>query len=322
MKQRLFLIIISTYFMLILFSCKTTSNNGGERLDPNMAVDGDNTISAACIDDSNAGLGGGADGDCIHKNLNPIGIAVDESYHSYYGNLINGDNATAFQAWIKDTDNRENRNIYNLINVLKIDRDYLEALNSLQSSCYYYFDYNTDILYGGDIAAADNYYSTAIERVDEYMIKYYLLKFKGELNNFIKNDSRYNEWLDIKKSADDWYYCKYNGNEIYGVDGIFSGDFRQWSIAEAVEYFNIEQSVLEDIAAIANQAALYSCSINIAALYDSEAVNAVKDSIKADKDDGFSVDPALLDTKFITFDLTKLEESWAYIQNSGEFIAN
>lgn len=58
----------------------------------------------------------------------------------------------------------------------------------MYGSVYYFYDYNTEALYGDD---AEGYYTS--DRVEETLMRAYLLNFKSGLSAWIKKSNSYED---------------------------------------------------------------------------------------------------------------------------------
>jgi len=165
---------------------------------------------------------------CIHTT------EYDESFHTYPPDIPGYVTIDEFNKW-HELDYKKTpecpyygQNIYEYIKYFSIPRDVFEKYY-YDGFTYYYYDYNLDLLYGGDEDAVYEYYARSGERhilekrSAERLVKSWLEEFVGR--------DKYREWAKEKG------YVRDNGEPNYTA----------WSIPELIYDFEIPESALSNI---------------------------------------------------------------------------
>ncbi len=251
---------------------------------------------------SESGVGGNLP-PCEHCVILENGTIIDASYHQFSGKLIEYIGYEAFQEWTENYSDPEDINILTYIKDNDVPREYIDEINSMYGSVYYFYDYNTEALYGDD---AEGYYTS--DRVEETLMRAYLLNFKSGLSAWIKKSNSYEDWIAAKDSV-----------SLSRNSTTFDGDMRRWSISEVISDFNISRDVIADLAERASVSTMGLCEIDIDALYDlsviemeSSGVNGV-DLVINNTEDMPS------DESLVSFDFSKYIESEEMLAEGFEY---
>ncbi len=94
---------------------------------------------------------------CEHCVVLANGTVIDSSYHQFSGELIDYVGGEAFQKWTEQYTEPEDLNILNYIKDNNVPREYIDEINSMYGSVYYFYDYNADALYSDN---AEEYYTS------------------------------------------------------------------------------------------------------------------------------------------------------------------
>ncbi len=240
---------------------------------------------------------------CEHCVVLENGTIIDVSYHQFSSELIEYIGYDAFQNWTEQYSDPEDLNIVNYIKDNNVPREYIDEINTLYGSVYYYYDYNTDALYSDN---AEEYYTS--DRVKETLMRAYLLNFKSGLWSQIRDSAGYEEWViakaDITKNIE---------------DSPFNGDMRRWSISEVISYFDISRDVITDLADRASKSTMGVCEIDVDMLYN--VVNSNEEISVVDRIDTeiTSEGNILNEEELVSFDVSKFNESNDILAEGYEF---
>lgn len=214
---------------------------------------------------------------CIHYD------SGNDSYHKFPGVLTHYVGEDEFDEWIKNvksvadiyaTDKccYEYATIVNFVEYFNIPQEDFHMLINNNSNLYYLSDYNLDIIYSGNEKMIQEYYTADYDqrsredffkRQNMYLLKTKLLwevgydKFDGWVEQ--KTIAR-QEILSADKSI------KAINNDITK----FTGDVRQWNIAEFVREFAITREDFENILNSLISENLWLYDINIDLLFNND----------------------------------------------------
>lgn len=350
MKKSIIVYILFLCIILILSSCNSrigdpdnqyslkneTNNTNKNETDVNIIKEDSDAESTTFIQDevsenNEIGIGYLNSDYCDHIVVSfhiPGGYVYDDSYHNVSGELINYIGYDNFAQWNDGITSDEDFNIINLIHDFNISQ---ETFETILDNTYtgYFFDYNLDIIYSNNEKTIQDYYTSGMNRIGEILSKKYISFIKGSIISYLndKYADEFDEWVTLKNNDDNWKYSELqytdrllysikdiNGNPINLYSNIFTGNIRQWSIAEAVNYFNIPRSIIEEYNNIAYNSITSACKFDIDKLYLENSYKLISDELK-DQTDCPSVDPILIDKTLISFEINEQINIWDNIMN-------
>lgn len=216
---------------------------------------------------------------CIHSIL--VGDSVqDNSFHSIDSYLISYVGSERFSEWIAEREthraeymNRECPAVLTIAGFIKyfdIPREAFEAINNAYLLGSY--DYNLDVLYSGDDAKIEEYYTS--DRTDAYVRKHFALEFKYALDRYVRancTQARLN-WIDAKRQSQDLSTTA----EPLRRYAEFTGNVNQCSAAELIAQFDIPRSEAEKAVQAAQMCTgLTGCTVDLDSLYRDAASETV-----------------------------------------------
>lgn len=221
MKQ-ITILILSLSLTLLMASCNSIDPSI-EHIEP--TDDKINSIGIVQTEDTDDSAVGGA-------NLCPIHSI---EFHTYTGEMIDYVGQEQFRIWDEANMDKESgiegctyySNIYRFINDFEIPKSDFEAL-CFETSAYYYFDYNVELLYGSDFSAINQYYTSYSERVD----------FREKLASL--GDIKYGLLEYAMSSTDEKMKSFFENNCDNNIVNIVN-----WSIADFVRETGINKSDIE-----------------------------------------------------------------------------
>lgn len=216
---------------------------------------------------------------CIHSIL--VGDSVqDNSFHSIDSYLISYVGSERFSEWIAEREthraeymNRECPAVLTIAGFIKyfdIPREAFEAINNAYLLGSY--DYNLDVLYSGDDAKIEEYYTS--DRTDAYLHKKYMWYFKGELADYVNRNqsTAMSAWIDAKRQSQDLSSTP----EPLRRYAEFTGNVNQCSAAELIAQFDIPRSEAEKAVQAAQMCTgLTGCTVDLDSLYRDAASETV-----------------------------------------------
>ena len=313
MKNLKLINTIYIFIILIIFLLTSCSSVKDKQIDKESGIPEIVSEALPAVNnetDSNEAIGG-LDDLCIHyvvSNHIPGGFEYDGSYHSISGDLINQIDNDKYNEWRKITnDDLESFNIVGFVEYFNFDKLLFQTIVNTRASTYYWTDYNIDVIYSGDAALIEKYYTSGMERIGDILKRNYLLFFKDQLFAYLLNErsDEFNEWVKKKNSNDDWKYCELS--ELIPVN--FDGNIRQWSIAEVVTAFNIPKDDVEKAKNLAEKSVSAAFTFDIELLYDENKRAEIENELLGSTEFS-SIDPVLYDNKFIDFDNNKQAAIW------------
>ncbi len=350
MKKSIMVYILLLSIILILSSCNSrigdpdnqysikneTDNNNKNKADKNIIQEDSGAESTTNKQDevsenNEIGIGYFNSDYCDHIVVSyhiPGGYIYDDSYHNVSGELINYIGYVNFAQWNDGITSDEDFNIINLIHDFNISRETFETILD-NTNIGYFYDYNTDIIYSNNDKTIQDYYTSGMNRIDEILSKKYISFIKSRIISYLNDNyaNEFEEWITQKNKDDNWKYSELqytdrliysikdnNGNPINLYSNIFTGNIRQWSIAETVNYFNIPRSMIEEFINIAYNSITSACSFDIDKLYSENSYKLISDELK-DRTDCPSVDPMLIDNTLIAFDMNEQMNIWDNVKN-------
>ncbi len=223
MKKTTTLLLV-LFLTLLMASCNITvpSIEHGEQTYEQIEP-----IETEQFTDTDSGATGGA-------NLCPIHSI---EFHTYTGEMIDYVGQEQFRIWDEANMDKESgiegciyySNIYRFINDFEIPKSDFEAL-CFETSVYYYFDYNVELLYGSDFSAVNQYYTSYSERED----------YREKLSSL--GDIKYGILEYAASSKDEKmrsFYDSHCNNNIL--------DLVNWSIADFVLETGISRADIESL---------------------------------------------------------------------------
>ncbi len=129
--------------------------------------------------------------------------------------------------WADNTSAYQN-NLYEFIQYFDITRSELEKIY-YSTNMYYLYDYNFDVLYGGDEEQVYEYYKLSTPDSSDFLKRNTEWSIKSDIKKYVGKDV-FSEWLTTEKAVKTTVY-----NDTC------------WSIAEAVYEFDIPRADLEEI---------------------------------------------------------------------------
>ncbi|GHV15115.1 hypothetical protein FACS1894219_11820 [Clostridia bacterium] len=301
-------ICLGLIIVLSIASCSTPINipdiNTQESVEPNndiiSAIGGANVPQKPKIDPADAPVGGNIT-ECIHTQT------YNDSFHTITGLITDyiekkfGENA--YEVWKaeaaeinQNTDNSDCQfselSIYSLIKHFAIPREDFESLYT-KTGDYYTINYNVDVLYSGNDALVDAYYTQ--ERNEEEM--YYPAKV-DQIKWFLTTDfgsrDADNEYFEYVETLCPNHIAWITENTGATVRVIAR---RYWSIPQYVQDFNVPREVIQQIAdyAAINEE---NYTIDVDRIYSDDPVLAEALASGADIDiiDAMVVIPRVTDT--------------------------
>ena len=217
---------------------------------------------------------------CIHSLF--IGNSMqDNSFHSIDSHLISYVGDERYSEWRDEIETRRAEcmndtecpyrfmTIAGFIKYFDIPREAFEAINNAYLLGSY--DYNLDVLYSGDDAKIEEYYTS--DRTDAYVRKHFALEFKYALDRYVRTNctqARLN-WIDAKRQSQDLSTTP----EPLRRYAEFTGNVNQCSAAELIAQFEIPRSEAEK--ALASAQAWYGSKypIDLDSLYRDAASETV-----------------------------------------------
>ena len=217
---------------------------------------------------------------CIHSLF--IGNSMqDNSFHSIDSHLISYVGDERYSEWRDEIETRRAEcmndtecpyrfmTIAGFIKYFDIPREAFEAINNAYLLGSY--DYNLDVLYSGDDAKIEEYYTS--DRTDAYLHKKYMWYFKGELADYVNRNqsTAMSAWIDAKRQSQDLSSTA----EPLRRYAEFTGNVNQCSAAELIAQFEIPRSEAEK--ALASAQAWYGSkyTIDLDSLYRDAASETV-----------------------------------------------
>lgn len=323
--------ILFCLLQILLISCSfnenSITNDTNKVLDTNKdIVENTSQLSEekndAKISTNNLAIGGESDY-CCHVVKTDENLYYDNSYHCIPSELIFYIGEDNFNQWIEKiksyTLNETNGcndycSIVNFIRDFNIPYDIFNYYIK-SSSMYYNYDYNLDIIYSGNDKIIEQYYTS--DRIDDITNKKFFSIIKSNIKSYLYNNKNieFTEWINNKNNDKSWSYSdmtskhqlinsginiKGDAYEIYS--DTFSGDIRQWSIIEAISYFDIPRSIIEEYIKIATDAFSPSCNLNIDKLYSINYTDLVSNlKISTNNSTYNNIDPLIIDNEFIIY---------------------
>lgn len=268
MKKKVFALLM---LLAVLFvSCRMPDNNPPYANDTNS---GNALVSSSQQDTPSVG----GNTTCIHSILSPQGDEIDCSFHTIPGELIGYVGKKNFTMWLTKCNSNKEENldtdctsrhltIADFIDHFDIPRDIFEAIND--NYLFSKNDYNLDVLYSGDTAIIESYYTS--DRTAIFMEKQFILLVKARLNQDITQEER-QAWIKTK-SGTEWGFSNATTNHTVirgiGYSDTFSAQPDQYSLPEIISHFQISQSELMTAIEWAHYAlGWYDYTLNTAALF-------------------------------------------------------
>lgn len=327
-KFNLIICMLFCLLQILLISCNFKENlivNDTDKVSNTNKDLENNTLQSLIekndIEISNDNLTIGGDSNyCCHDVMIDENFNYDNSYHSIPSELIFYIGENNFNQWIEKiksyTLNEINGcndycTIINFIRDFNIPYDifnyYMES-----TSMYYHYDYNLNVIYSDDDKIIEQYYTS--DRIDDITKKRFINLIKSNIKSYLNENknTEFIEWINNKNNNKSWSYSDMTSKHQLINSGInikgdiyelysdtFSCDNRQWSLIEAISYFNIPRSIIEEYNKIAIEAFSPSYNLNIEKLYSMNYADLISNlKISTNIITYNNIDPLIIDNEF------------------------
>jgi hypothetical protein len=245
-------------------------------------------------------MGGG--GSCRHNS----------AFHMFPIDVIDFVGSEAFHNWREFTEimNAQSNNptcpipytnFVGFVRYFNISREQLQTL--LDNSSLYYlrndFGHDLDIVFGGDDALIEEFYTSAHLREHEIQQYHFISILKSILLNYVEDNhqEQFSSWVSEVNAANNWQFSPYNTE--------FTADIRQWSIPELIHTFDIPRSVVEQEIRWINNINRLMFTLDLDAIYTpghmEQLMSIASFSVNLDSDTAqpLAIDPSNIDALVI-----------------------
>jgi hypothetical protein len=234
------------------------------------------------------------------------------SFHSFPWQLLDLIEMEAFYSWLADMRAMDDSisdptcltphvNIVNFVRHFDISREDFQTI--LDNDPIYYvrhhFGHDLDVLFSGDDALIEQFYTTGHLRRHEVQQYEFMWMLKNSLFYYAESNHpvQLDNWIDSKNTANNWQFSPYNTE--------FTASIRQWSIPDIIHTFNIPRSFVEQEIHWINNINRLMFTLDFDTIYTpghmEQLMNVANFSVNLDSDTAqpLAIDPSNIDALVI-----------------------